>query len=304
MRTAFINTLYELAEADPSIWLITADLGFSVLETFRERFPDRFVNIGVAEQNMASIAAGLAMTGKHPFLYSIANFPTLRCLEQVRNDIGYHGCRVTIAAVGGGYAYGEHGYSHHGVEDLAIMRALPGMTVLAPGDPIEVRALTRSVATLSGPSYIRLGKAGEPIIHAEDAPIHLGQAAQLRDGRDLTVISTGAMLASCMAAARRLAGDGIETRVLSMHTLKPFDAVSVLAAVQETGALVTVEEHSIIGGLGSAVAETLLDHGVAAPKVRRMAIPDAIHPQVAGQEGMRAVIGDIRATCLAVLGRT
>jgi transketolase len=162
MRTAFIKALTDLAETDNRIWLVTGDLGFSVLEEFASRFPDRYLNVGVAEQNMTGVAAGLAMSGKIVFTYSIANFPTLRCLEQVRNDVCYHNANVKIVAVGGGLAYGAQGYTHHAIEDLAILRALPNIRVIAPGDPAETRAAVMAIVNTPGPCYLRLGKAGEP----------------------------------------------------------------------------------------------------------------------------------------------
>src|SRR5262249_54572532 len=161
----FINTLCTLAGQDERVWLLTADLGYSVLERFAARFPDRYVNVGVAEQNLIGIAAGLARCGKVPFVYSIANFPTLRCLEQIRNDVCYHEGNVKVVAVGGGLAYGAQGYTHHGVEDLAVLRVLPGMTVVAPGDPVETRLVTEAIARHPGPCYLRLGKDREPILH-------------------------------------------------------------------------------------------------------------------------------------------
>ncbi len=201
MRNTFIETLLELAAGDPRICLLTADLGYSVLEVFAQRFPDRYVNVGVAEQNLIGIAAGMAHSGLVPFVYSIANFPTLRCLEQIRVDVCYHDAPVKIVAVGGGLAYGAQGYTHHGVEDIAVMRTLPGMTVVAPADPVETRALTDAIARHAGPCYLRLGKAKEPIVHREPTEIELGKAVQTRTGSDLTLISTGTMLAETMQAA-------------------------------------------------------------------------------------------------------
>ena len=168
MRTAFIRALEEVAAEDDHVMLVVGDLGFGVVEAFAERFPDRYVNAGVAEQNMTGIAAGMALSGRVVFTYSIANFPTLRCLEQVRNDVCYHNADVKIVAVGGGFVYGSLGMSHHATEDLAIMRALPNMTVIAPGDPVEAAAATRAVVNRPGPCYLRLGRAGEPIVHGSD----------------------------------------------------------------------------------------------------------------------------------------
>lgn len=260
MRTAFIKELLECAERDPSIWLVTGDLGYSVLEPFAERFPDRYVNAGVAEQNMIGVAAGLARSGARVFVYSIANFPTFRCLEQMRNDVCYPGASVTVVSVGSGFSYGAHGSTHHAIEDLAVMRALPGIVVVSPGDPTEARLATRELAALGGPAYLRLGKAGETIVdaYAGDA-FALGQMRLVREGADITLVATGSVLAVVVAAAAALERDGISTRVYSAHTLKPFDAATLLRTMSETAGLVTVEEHRLVGGLRSAAAEALFD---------------------------------------------
>jgi len=284
MRTAFIETLCELAREDERIWLLTGDLGYSVLESFRDRFPGRFVNVGVAEQNMISVATGLSMCGKKVFTYSIANFPTQRCLEQIRNDVCYHEANVKIVAVGGGVAYGAQGMTHHATEDLAIMRALPNMTVLAPGDPIETALLTRAAAVWPGPCYLRLGKATEPVVHKTTPDAQIGKAIIVREGRDITLIVTGGMLDNTVQAAEHLANQGIEARVLSMHTLKPLDTEAILAAAQKTRGIVTVEEHTVIGGLGSAVAETLITLGYDGVPVQRLGLPDAFSKGIGGQE--------------------
>lgn len=288
MRTAFVKELMRLAEANDRIFFITGDLGFGVLEDYAERFPAQYLNAGVAEANMTGIAAGLAHTGRTVFTYSIANFPTIRALEQVRNDVCYHNLDVKIVSVGGGLAYGSLGYSHHAVEDLAIMRALPNMCVIAPGDPIEAAAATRAAVERPGPVYLRLGKAGEPAVHAGNIDFTIGRAIPLRDGRDVTIISTGGMLHAAAAASERLANDGIDVRHLSMHTVSPFDAEAVEAAAAETGRIVTVEEHSATGGLFAAVAETLLRARLS-PMVEQVSLPAAIVKEVGGQDHLRTL---------------
>lgn len=283
MRTAFLETLFELAKVDERIVFLTGDLGFSVVEPFQRELPNQFINAGVAEQNMTGIAAGMALSGKIAFTYSIANFPTLRCLEQVRNDVCYHEANVKIVAVGGGFAYGALGASHHATEDLGVMRMMPGMVVVAPADPIEARAATRAIIAHSGPSYIRLGKAGEPNVHSGEIDFQLGKAIRLREGGDVTLISTGSMLQTAVRVADRLAEQGRAARILSMHTLKPLDTEAILAAAVETRALLTLEQHSIIGGLGSAVAEVLAEMpGVHVP-FRRIGLPSAFSPRVGSQ---------------------
>ncbi len=291
MRTAFFRTLLELAEHDERINLIVGDLGFGVVEPFAERFLKRFLNVGVAEQNMTGIAAGMALSGKVVFTYSIANFPTLRCLEQIRNDVCYHNANVKIVAIGGGFAYGSLGMSHHATEDLAIMRALPGMVVVAPGDPVEVVDATRAIAAHAGPCYLRLGRVGEPTVHRSGVSFRLGTAITVRAGNDLTLISTGGLLHTAVQVAEQLAEQGVETRLLSMHTVKPLDIDAVRAAAWETRAIVTLEEHSVIGGLGSAVAEVLAESRGSRVSFKRLGIPAVFSSHVGDQQYLRAAFG-------------
>lgn len=288
MRSAFIRTLLRQAKVNPRIFLLVGDLGYSVIEPFAEEFPDRFVNVGVAEQNMTGLAAGLALCGKIVFTYSIANFPTLRCLEQIRNDICYHEANVKIVAVGGGFSYGALGMTHYGTEDLAIMRSLPNMTLVAPGDPVEAGLATQAIIEKPGPCYLRLNKTGEPVIHPESLDFKIGQAIMIRDGHDLTLISTGAMLQTSVQAAEQLARHGIRSRVISMHTMKPLDIEAIHAAARETSAIITVEEHSIIGGLGSAVAEVLAEQG-GGVAFKRLGIKGPYLMTVGNQEYLRQV---------------
>lgn len=290
MRTAFFRTLLDLALQDERIYLVVGDLGFGVVESFAQKLPRQFLNPGVAEQNMTGIAAGLALSGKIVFTYSIANFPTLRCLEQIRNDICYHNANVKIVAVGGGFAYGALGMTHHATEDLAILRALPAMTVVAPGDPLETASATRALVDHSGPCYLRLGRAGENIVHSAAIHFAIGRALMLQDGHDLTLISTGGMLETTVAAANRLASQGFHARVLSMHTVKPLDANAVMRAATETSAVFTVEEHSMIGGLGSAVAEVLAESGQSVV-FRRIALPAAFSSKIGSQQYLRDQYG-------------
>ena len=257
MRTAFVERLVELAEADERIWLLTGDLGFSVLERFADRFPNRFVNAGVAEQNMIGVAAGLALCGKIPFVYSIANFPVMRCLEQIRNDVCYHRLDVKIVSVGGGLVYGSQGYTHHGVEDIAVMSPLPGMSVLSPADPIEAAWAACAAVAKSGPVYVRLGKAGDPVLHPSPPALEFGRAVTVVDGTDVTLVATGAALKIALDAADELADRGIGARVLSLPTVKPIDAEALSRAATETPLVVTVEEHGPVGGLFSAVLEVV-----------------------------------------------
>ncbi len=289
MRTAFIQELFEIAQKDPRIVLMVGDLGFGVVTPFMEELPQQFVNAGVAEQNMTGMAAGMALSGKIVFTYSIANFPVLRPLEQIRNDICYHNANVRIVAVGGGMAYGALGPSHHATEDLAVMRAMPNMLVVAPGDPVEARLATRALVEHQGPAYLRLGRAGEPVVHKQIPDFHLGKAIKMRDGFDLTLISTGGLLPEVVNAADILAAQGLDARVLSMHTVKPLDVEAILQAAKETQAIFTVEEHSIIGGLGSAVAEVLAEYDGPTPQFRRLGIPAKFSAEVGSQKYLRSL---------------
>jgi transketolase len=291
MRTAFIQSLTEAAARDSRVTLVVGDLGFGVVTDFAKKFPKQFFNAGVAEQNMTGLAAGLALSGKVVFTYSIANFPIVRCLEQIRNDVCYHKANVTVVAVGGGYSYGALGMTHHATEDLAIMRSLPEMTVIAPGDPLETVAATRAAAGGIGPVYLRLGRAGEPVVHKSPVSWTLGKAILAREGSDATLISTGAMLAPTLAAAELLADRGIETRVLSMHTVKPLDVDAVLAAARDTRHIVAVEEHGVLGGLGGAVAEVLAEADIPQVRFRRIGLPPHFLKAVGEQEHLRIIQG-------------
>jgi transketolase len=291
VRTAFFRTLQQLAEQDSRIQLIIGDLGFGVVEPFAQRLPKQYLNCGIAEQNMAGIAAGMALSDKIVFIYSIANFPVLRCLEQLRNDICYHNSNVKIVSVGGGLSYGPLGMTHHATEDLAITRVLPGMMVVAPSDPWETAEATRALALHQGPAYLRLGRAGERLLSPPGARFALGKAIRVREGTDLSLISTGTMLETTLQVAERLATRGIHARVLSMHTLKPLDEESVLNAARETQAVVTIEEHSCVGGLGGAVAELLAESGLRRIRFKRCALPSAFISLVGSQEYLRAQYG-------------
>jgi len=283
MRSVFNRTLLEIAEANPSLYLVVADIGYGEVESFAQRFPHRFFNVGVAEQNMTGVACGIAMEGNTAVTYSIANFPTVRCLEQIRNDVCYHRANVKIVAVGGGMAYGELGVSHQATEDLAIMRSLPDMIVIAPADFAEARAAVHAMITHQGPVYYRCGRKQEPSLHAGVIDFTIGKAIRVREGRDVTLIGTGTVTYRAFLAAELLGKRGIQARVLSMHTVKPLDADAVNAATAETGAIATVEEHNVLGGLGGAVAEVLAESGAGIP-FTRIGIPDT-YVHVVGSQG-------------------
>jgi len=273
MRSVFNQTLLEIARENPRIFMILADIGYGEVEPFAEAFPNRFFNVGVAEQNMTGIACGVAMEGNIAITYSIANFPTLRCLEQIRNDVCYHNVNVKVVIIGGGMAYGSLGVSHHSTEDIAIMRALPDMVVIAPADMAEARAATHAMISHDGPVYYRCGYKREPDLHQGKIDFKIGRAIEVCPGTDVTLIGIGTVTYRAFQAAQLLAGEGIKARVLSMHTVKPIDKEAILAAARETGGIITVEEHNICGGLGGAVAEVLSESGVGIP-FKMIALPD------------------------------
>ncbi len=289
MRSAFFRTLLELAGADPSVELVVGDLGFGSIEEFAGRYPDRFLNVGVAEQNMIGVATGLSMTGSTVFVYSIGNFPTLRCLEQVRNDICYHQANVKIVSVGGGFTYGQLGASHHATEDLAVVRVLPGIAVAAPGDGFESEAITREAGSMDGPLYLRLERDGAPV-HDHVPNLPPGSSVRVVEGDDVAILVTGGLLHNAVEAAALLAERGVAARVVSMPWISPLDHASVLAAGSDTRLVVTVEEHSAIGGLGGAVAEVLAGETTTAPLLR-LGLPSQFSCLVGDQDYLRQAHG-------------
>lgn len=291
MRDAFIKTLREIAGKDPNVMLITGDLGFGVLTKFAEELPGQFLNAGVAEQNMTGLAVGMALEGKKVFTYSIANFPTLRCLEQIRNDACYHDANVKVVAVGGGFSYGSLGISHHATEDLAIMRSLPGIHVFAPGDPLETEAATRAVYETSGTCYLRLGRGGEPAVHAGPVEFAVGRALKIIAGRDVIVIATGAVLFNARQAVEQLVAEGLSVGLYSMPTIKPLDSEFIRSAAAGAKMVVTIEEHSIAGGLGGAVAEIMAECHPPMATLKRIGLQNCFSSVVGDQNYLREIYG-------------
>jgi len=291
MRNEMIRVITELAAEDPNLVLVTGDLGFGVFDGFSRDFPRQFLNAGIAEQNMTGLAVGMALEGKTIFTYSIGNFPTLRCLEQIRNDACYHGANVKIVAVGGGFTYGSLGISHHATEDLAIMRALPDITVVAPGDPVEAAAATRAVYQTSGTCYLRLGRGGEPVVPGTGRDFRIGKAARLCEGDDVALISTGGMLHNASLARQALVDSGLSVGLYSMHTLKPFDRDTVAELAAKYKLVVTVEEHTVIGGLGSAVADVLAQLPAGRARLKMIGLQDCFSCVVGDQDYLRNVYG-------------
>lgn len=291
MRKVFNKELLEIAKKDPRVFMILADIGYGEIEEFANTFPDRFINCGVAEQNMTGVACGVAMEGNIAITYSIANFPTLRCLEQIRNDVCYHNANVKIVIIGGGMAYGELGISHHSTEDIAIMRALPNMVVLAPCDPVEIAAVTKLMMDYPGPVYLRCGYKGEPQIIEKPFEAKLGGSSLIRDGKDATVFFAGTVGINAVKAVEELAKEGINCRLVSLYSIKPIDKDAIIAAAKETKGIVVLEEHNICGGVGSAVAEVLMDNGAGNVPFKRVAMQDVNATKVGCQAWMREQYG-------------
>ena len=293
MRDVFIAQLLKRAKEDSRIILLTGDLGFRVFDEYIAELPEQFLNVGVAEQNMAGIAAGLAHEGHVVFTYSIGNFVSLRCLEQIRNDICYHNLNVNVVCIGGGLSYGALGASHHATEDIAIMRALPGMKVICPGDRLETTQLTDSLIDTAGPAYFRLER-GCPDCLTEDLKegASLGKARTLLEGKQCTLIGTGGIMAEVYAAALKLRDEqGIECRVLSVHTVSPLDSDAIIAAARETDGLLVIEEHRTNGGLKGAVSETLLSANVSPGKFQSICLDFDFCRDIGSQSYLRGLYG-------------
>lgn len=274
MRNAFADEMTRLAGEDPRVVLLSGDIGNRLFDPFKAAVPERFLNAGIAEANMVGVAAGMALSGLRPVVYTIAPFATTRCLEQIRVDVCYHGVPVVIVGVGSGLGYASLGATHHSCEDMAFLRALPGMAVVAPGDPWEVRAALRAALARSGPVYIRIGKKGEPAVHASRPDFAIGRGIVLEEGSDVCLVAAGTLLPVAAAAAALLRGRGVSVRLVSLHTVKPLDAALIEDAFARFKVVATVEEHGLIGGLGAAVAEWLVDGPPRAARLCRFGAPD------------------------------
>jgi len=279
MRDAFVRELFKAAKSNSNIHLITGDLGFGVLTKFEASYPEQYTNAGVAEQNMTGLAAGLAMNGFKVFTYSIGNFSTLRCLEQIRNDVCYHGLDVTIISIGGGFSYGSLGYSHHATEDLSILRSLPGLSVYVPGCVWETAEITAHLLDKPGPKYLRLDKSGVQSTRVLDERFEFERlrlvpeaGAKSSSSLDVLIVAAGGILEEALTASSILRNKGLACRVMSAHSLKPFDTDGLLSSARRASAIFSLEENVIEGGLGSLVAEQLLEGGVWPKKFGRLGI--------------------------------
>ena len=287
MRDNFINALINLAKNDKDIVLLTGDLGFGVFEKFESSFPSQYFNVGVAEQNMIGLATGLALEGKKVVTYSIGNFGILRCLEQIRNDACYHETNITIIANGGGFSYGSLGMSHHTTEDLAILRALPNMSVVAPCTANEAGEAITAMIMNGGTGYLRLDKTGAKDCFSE-GPFVIGKSRRYKEGKDITLIATGSILGEANTASVELRKLGIEARVVGMHSIKPIDVDEIIDAISNTGGIVTIEEHNKDGGLGSAISEVCMDLRMIPGKFLRIGLENKYSSIVGTQQYLRS----------------
>ena len=295
MRNTFVRTLIDEARKNRNIELMTGDLGFGVLKPYWEALPDQFTNAGIAEQNMVSAAAGMALTGKTVFVYSIGNFPTLRCVEQIRNDCAYMNADVKIVCVGGGFVYGSLGMSHQATEDIAVLRALPNVTVICPGDSLEAEAAVKAMVRTPGTCYLRLGRGGEKRVHEAVPDFRIGRAIKIRsacegEGAKIAVFSTGAILDEAGAACSILEQAGCRIEQYSFPTVKPIDCEVIEQCAEDCSLIVTVEEHNIIGGFGSAVAEVMAESDGSA-RLIRIGVNDLYGEKVGSQTYLRREYG-------------
>ena len=292
MRNAFASEMAALADRDERVVLLMGDIGNRLFNDFRAAHAERFFNCGVAEANMTSMAAGMASCGMRPFTYTITPFATTRCLEQIRVDVCYHHLPVTVVGVGAGLSYASLGATHHACEDIAFLRALPGMIVVCPADPVEVRLAMRAVLAQDQPAYIRLGKKGEPVIHKSEPKFVLGKALVLQPGKEVCLLAAGTVLPLAVETAAELGKHGITAEVVSFHTIKPLDEGYLDEAFARFRIVATVEEHSLIGGLGGAVAEWLVDRPQRPPaRLLRFGTSDHFMHEAGDQEHARRHYG-------------
>lgn len=290
MRPAFINTLQELAKEDDRIFLLTADVGFLVFERFMKEFPDRYLNVGVAEQNMIGVAAGLSMSNKVVYAYTIAQFLTTRCYEQIKLDLCYQNANVKLVGSGAGLTYGSLGATHHAIEDISLMRSLPNMCIICPGSPIESRYAIKASLEYEGPMYIRLSKSDPPVREDTNIDFQIGKGIILKRGGDLNILATGNMLENAKVIVERLKKEDINASLISIHTIKPLDTKLIEELAYSGKPMFTLEEHSIIGGLGSAVSEVIAELDCKVP-FKRIGLPDKYSHLAGSQKYLRKKFG-------------
>jgi transketolase len=291
MRNAFAKQITQLAQEDPRVVLLSGDIGNRLFDDIKAKCPGRFLNCGVAEANMIGMAAGMAMSGLRPVCYTITPFITYRCMEQIRVDVCYHHVPVVIVGTGAGLSYASLGATHHSCEEMGMLRLLPGLAVVAPADELEVRGAIKAALKYPNPVYIRIGKKGEPVVHKAEPAFEIGKAITMRDGSDVCLLSAGTVLPEAMHAAEALSAKGISTKVMSFHTVKPLDEATLRDAFSRFKLVATIEEHSVLGGLGGAVAEWFVDHMPFKAKFIRFGTPDEFLHETAEQEHAREKFG-------------
>ena len=291
MRGAFIKTVTEMAREDEKIILVIGDTGYSVFEKFEAEFGPRFINVGIAEQSMVGFAAGLAMQGYKVFAYNVVSFMTLRAMEQIQLDVCYQENPVVLVGVGCGFNYGTAGPTHHALQDVAMMRTLPNMTVICPGDPFEMEAATRKAIELGTPCYIRISRSADPYVHNTMPDFEIGRAIKLCDGKDAAIFAAGGMLKEAVRVVELLENKGVEAELYSMHTVKPLDKEALLACANEGKAIFTMEEHALCGGLGSAVAEVLAENLNSKPVFKPFAFPNEFAPYAGTRDALHKLYG-------------
>lgn len=291
MRDAFAREITDLATSCPELTLLSGDIGNRMFDRFKEVAPERFFNCGIAEANMMSVASGMALSGLRPVIYTITPFTTTRCLEQIRVGVAYHQAPVIIVGTGSGLSYAELGATHHSLEDMAILRTLPGMNVLAPADSAELVAQLREAVRANKPTYLRIGKKGEPALHRTTARLGIGKANMLRDGRDMLVIGVGPILGEAISAAEELSAEGVSVAVASLGSVKPLDESFLRIMAERFPYWLSLEEHGITGGVGSALLEWLSDRHSLRIQLKRLGVPDAFLHELGNQYYTRRQLG-------------
>jgi len=291
MRDAFAQEMTRLAAKRTDLALLSGDIGNRMFDRYKQVAPERFFNCGIAEANMMSVAAGMALSGLRPVIYTIAPFTTTRCLEQIRVGVAYHQAPVVIVGTGSGLSYAELGPTHHSLEDMAIMRTLPGLNVLAPADSAELVAQLRQALDAPHPTYMRIGKKGEPSLHSKSAELGIGKANLLREGSDLLVVGVGPILDEALQAAETVAQDGVSVAVASLGGVKPLDTAFLDAMAKRFQSWISLEEHGITGGLGSALLEWLSERKGMPVSLKRLGVPDAYLHELGKQSYTRCKLG-------------
>lgn len=286
MRFTVVKIIYEAALKNKKIFFLTGDLGHACEKEFKKNIPNQYINCGIAEQNMLGLAAGLALSGMKVFVYSISPFVTMRCFEQVKNDVCYQNVDVNIIGVGGGFTYGPYGNTHCSIEDIAVMRVLPNMKIVCPANPLETEQLTKQILNARGPIYMRIGRGKEPIPQKRYS-VTFGKGYKVKDGKDGVIITAGTILTECERTIELLAKRGLNFALINMHTIKPIDKDLVVDILDDFDTIFTVEEHSIIGGLGSAIAEIISEETRKNIRFKRFGVRDSYLHEIGSQEYLR-----------------